>query len=400
MVFADRLKKIKPFIVMEILERAMELEEQGKNIIHFEIGEPDFDTPKTIIDGAIAELKSGQTHYTHSLGLLEAREAISIYKEKTRGTKFNPKKQIMITNGTSQGFFNIMATLINPGDEVIITDPGYPCYANFVEFFGGKSVFVPIYEEDKFDLQIDRLKDKITPKTKMIILNSPSNPTGQIISEETLDDLYELNLHSKNRFWFLSDEIYANLIYNRKIAPSLSEKKYKKIHDRLIVLDGFSKYWAMTGWRVGYIIAPESLISNMAAIQQNFSICAPSISQSAIKYAFREETENETKRMLSVFKKRRDYILDRIENKKYLSCVPPIGAFYIFLNAKKILDKLNIDSMQFSKNLLEHAQVAVTPGISFGLNGEGYIRISYSTNLDNIKEGFNRIEFYLSQILV
>lgn len=371
-------------MVMKILERALELEENGKDIIHMEIGEPDFDTPTRIIDGCTSEIRGGKTHYTHSLGFLELREALSEYKLKTRGVKFDPKTQFMITSGTSPAFFLIFSTILNPGEEVIITDPGYPCYKNYIKFFEGKPVFLPIFEKNEFDFDIEKLKELINQKTKAIILNSPSNPTGQIIPQATLKNISDLV--EDNNFWVISDEIYSQLSYERKISPSLSEERYKIIHKNLIVLDGFSKFWAMTGWRIGYILSSAKLIQKMMPFQQNFFICAPSVSQIAAMRAL--ECEKETTEMLDTYKKRRDFIVSRINDIKGLSCLNPKGAFYVFVNIKK----LGISSLDFSMRLLEEGQVATTPGISFGKNGEGYVRISYPINIENIKKGLERIE--------
>ncbi|MBN1802675.1 MAG: pyridoxal phosphate-dependent aminotransferase [Candidatus Lokiarchaeota archaeon] len=389
-MFAKRIESIRPFIVMEVLEKALEMEHNGIDIIHMEIGEPDFETPKRIVEGCFTDLGQGKTHYTHSLGMLELREALSKYKEKTRSTRFDPKTQFMITGGTSPAFFNVFSVLLNPGDEVIIADPGYPCYQNFARFFGAKPIYLPIMEEDKFDLDVGVLKKLISPKTKAIILNSPSNPTGQIISRESLDEISMIV--KENDFWIISDEIYAELTYNGEIAPSLSEKDYKSCHNRLVVLDGFSKFWAMTGWRLGYVIAPPNLIGAMTPVQQNFSICAPSISQSAAIHAL--TCTEETKNMLDVYKDRRDYVVNFLNKLKGINCLVPNGAFYAFANIKE----LGISSISFCMTLLENARVAACPGASFGPNGEGYVRFSYTTGKNNIRKGMERLESFLENI--
>ncbi|MFX1446071.1 MAG: pyridoxal phosphate-dependent aminotransferase [Promethearchaeota archaeon] len=389
-MFSKRVNSIQPFIVMEILEKALEMEESGIHIVHMEIGEPDFDTPKRIINGCLSDIERGKTHYTHSLGYLELREALSEYKLRTRGIKFNPKTQFMVTGGTSPAFFNILSTILNPGDEVIITDPGYPCYKNFVNFFGGKPVFLPIYEENQFNLDIDRLSNIITRKTKALILNSPSNPTGQIIPKKTLNEM--VDLIQKNDFWVISDEIYAELTYDDKIAPSLSDVQFRNCHHRLIVLDGFSKFWAMTGWRLGYIIAPAELIAKMMPVQQNFAICAPSISQAAAIYALK--CGEETQEMLRIYKERRDFIVNRINEIKGISCLKPKGAFYIFANIKD----LQMSSMDFAWQVLEKTHLAICPGISFGPNGEGFVRFSYPTDIKNIKIGMERLEKFINEM--
>jgi aspartate/methionine/tyrosine aminotransferase len=388
-MYSDRINSVKPFIVMEVLARALEMERNGIDIVHMEIGEPDFDTPSRIVDGCFSDIKDGKTHYTHSLGYLELREALSEYKLKTRGAYFDPNTQFMITGGTSPAFFNIFSTILNPGDEVIITDPGYPCYVNFVSFFGAKPVFIPIYEEKEFDLDVSQLKKSITQKTKALILNSPSNPTGQIIPESTLKEIQDIVV--KNNFWVISDEIYAELTYYGEIAPSLSDEKFKESHNNLIILDGFSKYWAMTGWRLGYIIASEELIQKMMPIQQNFAICAPSISQAAAVHALK--CEEETQEMLRLYKERRDFIVKDLNKMKGISCLEPKGAFYIFANIKE----LQISSMDFAMQLLEKNHVAICPGISFGPNGEGYVRFSYPTDINNIKIAMDRLKVFINE---
>ncbi|MFX0099345.1 MAG: pyridoxal phosphate-dependent aminotransferase [Candidatus Hodarchaeota archaeon] len=385
-VLANRVKDIEGFIVMTVLEKAKKLERAGKNIIHFEIGEPDFDTPERVRQAAMAGCQEGKTHYTHSLGYLELRDAITSYKKKSRNIDVDPESEIMVLGGTSPGYLIVAGSLIEPGDEIVITDPGYPCYANFIKFFGGIPKLLKIHEDEKFDFNPDRLKEVVTPKTKMLILNSPANPTGQLISRKSLEKIADISI--KNDLMVVSDEIYAELIYTEdKIAPSISE--IPEMKERTIVLDGFSKYWAMTGWRLGYIIAPHALLPDMNKVNQNFLICAPSISQVAAIEALKCETE--TKEMLRKYKERRDYIHTRVNEIEGLSLVKPSGAFYAFVNIKGIQD----DSLNFSLDLLEKGLVATTPGIGFGENGEGYVRFSYCTDISNIKEGMNRLETFI-----
>lgn len=367
------------------------MEENGLDILHFEIGEPDFDTPEMIVNGCQQGLKEGMTHYTHSLGEFNLRAALAKYKEDTRGTYFDPNTQFMVTGGTSPAFLNVMATLINPGDEVVITDPAYPCYENFIRFFGGVPVRLRIFEEDEFDIRTDALKTIIDDKTKMVIINSPSNPTGQIIPEHSLDELADII--NENKIWTISDEIYSNLTYDLEIAPSLSDKSFERCHDRLIVLDGFSKFWAMTGWRLGYIIAPPALIKAMMPIQQNFMICAPSMSQAAALHAL--ECKDATQNMLGKYLERRNLIVKRLNEIDGISCLSPKGAFYAFANIKEISN----DSMKFCYKMLDEAHLAATPGISFGDNGEGFVRFSYPTDLSNIGEGMDRLTKFVTKML-
>ncbi|MHA1999692.1 MAG: pyridoxal phosphate-dependent aminotransferase [Promethearchaeota archaeon] len=383
-----RVAGIKPFIVMTLLEKAKELERQGHAVVHLEIGEPDFDTPGAILDAAMRGCRAGATHYTHSLGTLALRESIAGYKKQSRNLSVDPGREIMVTAGSSPGFLMIMGSLLNPGDEVVITDPGYPCYQNFVRFFGGKPVPLPIHEEDNFNFNVDKFKELITDRTKIVMLNSPSNPTGQIIPRATLEEIATLAV--EHDLWVVSDEIYAELTYTGRIAPSMSV--LNGMLDRVIVLDGFSKFWAMTGWRLGYIIAPPALLSEMNKVNQNFLICAPSMSQEAAIAAL--ACKDETKNMLAKYRKRRDYIVKRISEMDGLSIVAPSGAFYAFSNIKE----LTHNSLEFSLNLLENVHVAATPGIGFGENGEGYMRFTYTKEIPELEEGMNRLEQFIKTL--
>jgi (5-formylfuran-3-yl)methyl phosphate transaminase len=386
-LFSSRVNQIQPFIVMELLEAAIKMEQQGVSVVHMEIGEPDFPTPEKITQAASNGCIEGKTHYTHSQGILELRNKISLFKKQTRNVAVDPVNEVIVTAGSSPAFFIVLGALINPGDEVIITDPGYPCYQNFIRFFGGVVKFVKIYEKDSFNINPEELKQTITPKTKLLILNSPSNPTGQIIPFSTLKEI--ANLALQYNFYIISDEIYADLTYTDKRAPSISE--IPDIKDRVIVLDGFSKYYAMTGWRLGYIIAPPDLTVQMNKINQNFFICAPSMSQVAGIAAL--DCITETTEMLKIYKNRRDFIIKRINEIERMHINPPSGAFYAFAN----ISELSMDSKSFAWSVLENAHVAATPGIGFGANGEGFIRFSYCTDIKNIAEGMDRIEKYIKK---
>lgn len=382
---ANRIQEIEPFIVMTLLEKALEMERNGQSIVHFEIGEPDFDSPPAILKAAQNACTSGKTHYTHSLGNLDLRKAIATNKKTTRNLDYDPFSEIMVTAGTSPGFLMIMGSLINPGDEVIIPNPGYSCYPNHIKFFGGVPVEVPLFEKDNFDMNSEKIASAITPKTKMILLNSPSNPTGQIISEKSLNKIADLAI--KHDLWVLSDEIYAELIYDQPIAPSISA--IPEMKDRTIILDGFSKFYAMTGFRLGYLLAPSWLLGEMNKINQNYMISAPSISQEAGLAAF--ACKNETQKMRKIYQTRRDYITKRLNAMPGVHINTPKGAFYAFAN----FQELTHDSKTFSFELLEKAHIAATPGIGFGSQGEGFIRFSYCTDQANIEEGMNRLERFL-----
>jgi aspartate/methionine/tyrosine aminotransferase len=384
---AERINVINPFIVMTLLEKALEMERNGHSIVHFEIGEPDFDSPPAILAAAKKACNSGKTHYTHSLGNLDLRKAIAKNKKETRNLTYDPFSEMMVTAGTSPGFLMIMGSLINPGDEVLIPNPGYSCYPNHVKFFGGKPVEIPLFEVENFDMDPDRLEAAITPKSKILLLNSPSNPTGQIIPEKSLKKIADLAI--KHDLWVLSDEIYAELVYDQPIAPSISSLPEMK--DRTIVLDGFSKFYAMTGFRLGYVLAPASLIQEMNKINQNYMISAPSVSQEAGLAAF--ECKKETISMRNIYKQRRDYITNRLNAMPGVHINIPQGAFYAFAN----FSTLTKDTKTFSFELLDQAHIAATPGIGFGSQGEGFIRFSYCTDQKNIEEGMNRLERFLEK---
>jgi aspartate/methionine/tyrosine aminotransferase len=385
--FSQRVGNIKPFIVMELLARAQELERKGANVVHMEIGEPDFDTPDVVRDAAIKGCRAGKTHYTNSLGYRELREAIARYKKDSRGLDLDVDREIMVTAGSSPGFLMAMGALVDPGDEVIVMDPGYPCYQNFIRFFGGVPKPVKIHEDKRFELDPERLEAAITGKTRMVVLNSPANPTGQQISEKALRRVADVVLARKD-LWVLTDEIYAELTYTGQIAPSISS--IPEMRGRTIVLDGFSKMWAMTGWRLGYLVAPDPLMKAMDKINQNFMICAPSVSQEAAIAAL--GCSKETAEMLRLYKERRDVIVKRINEIEGISMkYPPSGAFYAFTNFSAV----SRDSLKLAYELLEKGHVAATPGIGFGENGEGFIRFSYTTDVANITEAMDRLERFL-----
>ena len=374
-----RAKDIPPFIVMDVLEKAHELERQGRHIIHLEIGEPDFSTPDCICNAAHRAIGEGYTHYTHSLGLLELREAICRYYLKKYNVPVLPD-QIIITSGTSPALFMLFSVLLETGEEIIISDPHYPCYPNFARFINAEPVFVDVYEEDGFQLRPEDIKKRIGPRTKAILINSPSNPTGNLLSPERMEKIAGLGPY------VISDEIYHGLVYEDK------EHSILEFTDRAFVLNGFSKLFAMTGWRLGYLIAPEAFIRPLQKIQQNFFISAGSISQIAGIEAL-NGAEIDVERMRSIYDERRKYMIRRLRDLGFGLTVEPKGAFYMLVNAKH----LSGNSYDLAFEILEKAGVGVSPGIDFGKNAEGYLRFSYANSLDNIKEGLNRIEDFLGR---
>ena len=376
-MIAKRAAEMTSFIVMDVLEKAHEMERQGIDIIHLEVGEPDFDTPQCIKDAAEKALKDGHTHYTHSLGMIELREAICEYYSNTYAVTIDPD-QIIVTSGTSPAMFMLFSTLLEENDEVIISDPHYACYPNFIKFLKGTPVTVAVYEDDGFQYRTAAIKEKISKKTKGIFINSPSNPTGNLLSAERMQKIAQLSPY------IISDEIYHGLVYGDK------EHSIFEFTDRAFVFNGFSKLYAMTGFRLGYVIAPKPFIRPMQKIQQNFFISANAMVQmagiAALKYA-----HDDVSAMKNTYDQRRKYMIKRLREIGFGITKEPTGAFYVFANAKH----LGLDSYKLAFEILENAHVGVTPGIDFGKNGEGYIRFSYANSLENIKEGMRRIEAYL-----
>jgi aspartate/methionine/tyrosine aminotransferase len=373
-----RTDRVSSFIVMDVLEKAQQLEREGRRIIHLEIGEPDFPTPECICEAAHEAMCAGKTHYTHSLGIPELRNAISSYYKQHYGIPVDPGR-ILVTSGTSPALFMIFAALLEAGDEIIMSDPHYPCYPNFAYFLGAEPVFVPVMEQNEFQVDPGEVKTLINPNTRAVIINSPSNPTGALLSDENMDGLSKLGLP------IISDEIYHGLVYGKK------ERSILEFTDNAFVLNGFSKLYAMTGWRLGYMIAPEKFMRPIQKIQQNLMISAGSLSQWAGVAALSCAGED-VKRMKAVYDERRRYLLGRLRTMGFGIPYEPAGAFYILANASH----LSGDSYALAFELLEHAEVAVTPGIDFGAGAEGYLRFSYANSIDEIREGCDKLERYLA----
>jgi aspartate/methionine/tyrosine aminotransferase len=365
---------------MDVLERARALEKEGAHVIHLEVGEPDFDTPECVKEAACQALAEGHTHYTHSLGLLELREAIGRHYFKTYGVSVSPD-QIVITSGTSPAMFLIFSALLEKGDEVILSDPHYACYPSFINFIQGVPVTVPVREQDGFQYRPESIRRKISKKTQAILINSPSNPTGNLLSEDRMRAI------AKFSPYIISDEIYHGLVYEGK------EHSILEFTDHAFVLNGFSKLYAMTGLRLGYLIAPPPFIRPIQKIQQNFFISANSVVQKAGVAAL-EKTEADVARMRRLYDERRRYMVKRLKELGLGITVEPTGAFYAFANVKHISQ----DSYKLAFDILEKAHVGVAPGIDIGKHGEGYLRFSYANSMENIAEGLNRIERYLNDL--
>ena len=376
---SHKASDISSFIVMDILERAKAMEAAGENIVHLEIGEPDFDTPEPIKKAGIAAIEGGQTKYTHSLGLFELRNAVAEHMKKSYDVTIDPA-QTLVASGTSNALFLALAALLDEGDEVIMSDPGYACYPNFVKFLGGTPVFVPVLESKKFQIDPDEIAKKINSKTRAIIINSPANPTGMILDRDVMKAIASLGP------LIISDEIYHGLVYEGK-AHSILE-----FTDHAIVIDGFSKRYAMTGWRLGYAIAPHLFLRPMQKMQQNFNISANSFVQWAGVTALKEGASY-VEEMRNVYNKRRRFLLDGLERIGLKADHEPQAAFYVMANIKRF----EKDSLKLANEILNTAKVAVTPGVDFGPGGEGFIRLSYATSIENIEEGLKRLEVFFKQ---
>ena len=378
-MISKKAQEIPPFIVMDVLEKAQELERSGEHIIHLEVGEPDFDTPECISEAGYRAICDGKTHYTHSLGLIELREAIAEDYWKKYRVKVSPE-QILVASGTSPAMLLLFSALLEPSDEVILSNPYYPCYPNIIRFVDGSPVFVQVLEEEGFQYLPEMIMEKLSPRVKGIMINSPSNPTGNVMPAERMEEI------AKFSPFIISDEIYHGLVYEGEVHTIL------EFTDRAFVINGFSKLYAMTGWRLGYVIAPKEFMRPMQKIQQNLFISASSFAQWGA-VAGLKETEKDIQEMRETYDRRRRFLIPKLRALGFGITVEPTGAFYILANAKKF----SKDSYRFAFDILKEAKVAVAPGIDFGTNAEGYLRFCYANSLENIEEGMSRLGRYLER---
>lgn len=384
-ILSKKSEDIPPFYVMEVLESAQALEAEGRCIIHLEVGEPDFPTPPHICEAACAAIARGSTKYTHSQGLLALREAIVESYHSKFGVDLSPD-QVIITSGTSPGLLIVFMALLERMDEVIMSNPHYACYPNFVKYLGGTPVFVYTNETNGFALEPETVRQCLSPNTKAILINSPSNPGGHVMSPENLRSLAEIA--DEVRIPIVSDEIYQGLIYSGEEHTILEYTK------NAFVLNGFSKLYAMTGWRLGYIICPPECVRAIQKIHQNFFICANSFVQEAGIAALKGSQEHVAE-MVQIYNTRRQYMLKRLIGMGFDVRKEPMGAFYVLADARKY----GSDSLELSRRILNEAGIAVTPGIDFGNGAEGYLRFSYANSMENIKEGMDRLEAFLKEEL-
>jgi aspartate aminotransferase len=381
-IFANRMKALETETGFEVMAKAKLLEKQGKDIVHLEIGEPDFDTPKNIKEAATRALNAGYTHYTPSSGLPEVKQVIAEYISKTRKLDVKPE-EVVVTPGAKPVMFFSMLSLVSPGDEVMYPNPGFPAYEALIKFVEAKPVPIPLREENEFSFDPEYVKEKITKKTKMIVLNSPENPTGGIIPREDLKVLADC-LENRDDVFVLSDEIYSKIVYEGK-SESISQ--FPGMKEKTIILDGFSKTYAMTGWRLGYGVMRKDLAGKMAQLMTNSNSCTNAFVQLAGVEALKGP-QTELEKMVAEFRKRREVIVDGLNKIVGITCTKPHGAFYAFPN----ITGTGMNSRKLGDQLLQNAGVAVLPGISFGEYGEGYLRLSFANSVENIKKALDRIE--------
>lgn len=376
---SHRAQDITPFLAMEVMETAQAMEREGAQIIHLEVGEPDFDTPECIKEAAIRALHEGKTHYTDSRGLIELREAVSAHYHRRYGVEVSPER-ILITSGTSPAMFLLFSVLLEEGDEIIISDPHYACYPNFIRFARGIPVKIRVQEEDGFQFRPEEIRWRINERTKGIFINSPSNPTGTLLSAERMRELAGLGPY------LISDEVYHGLVYEGKEHTAL------EFTDRAFVLNGFSKLYAMTGWRLGYLIAPPAFVRPLQRILQNFFISANAVAQWA-GIAALTEAEADVQRMRETYDRRRKVMIRHLKELGFGIQVEPTGAFYVLANARRF----HGDSFRLAFDILKKAKVGVTPGIDFGEGAEGYLRFTYANSVERIEEAMYRLRIYLEQ---
>lgn len=392
MTISNRVKSINPSQTLAMTAQAIKMKREGKKVISFAAGEPDFDTPKNIKEEAISAIKQGFTHYTVNSGIIELKEAVIGKLKKDNKVEYKPAG-IIISNGAKQCLFNAILTVCNPEDEVLLPTPCWVSYTEQIKFAQAVPIFINTYQEDAFKLSAAQVEEKISSKTKLLILNSPNNPTGAVYEVEELKKIAQLLV--KYDIYCISDEIYEKLIYDEAehftIASLSNEVKAKTI-----IINGVSKSYAMTGWRIGYAAGPEDIISGMGKIQEHSTSNPNSIAQKASVEALngRQETIEEMRRE---FDERRKYMVEKLNKIKGVSCLKPSGAFYAFPNVSKILEKgvkyngkRIINSFDLADFILKEAEVALIPGSAF--EAEGYLRLSYATSMEDVKEGLDRIE--------
>lgn len=386
-MFAKRMSRLGTETAFEVLARAKELERAGKNVVHLEIGEPDFNTPRFICDAAIEALNAGHTHYGPSAGQVEVRDTIAQVVAKSRGIPVSAEN-VVVTPGAKPIIFFSLLACVDEGDEVIYPNPGFPIYESVINFLGAKAVPLPLREENDFSIDVKELASLVTDRTRFLILNSPQNPTGGVLSRKDLEGIAEI-VRGRD-IWVLSDEVYNQIIYE---GEALSIASLPGMADRTIILDGHSKTYAMTGWRLGYGVMRKDLAAHVTRLMTNSNSCTNVF----VQYAGMKAVigpQDEVRSMVAEFRRRRDVVVAGLNKLPGVSCKTPKGAFYVFPNVKNV----PMDSKDLAKQLLEVAGVAVLSGTAFGDNGHGYLRLSYANSVENIQKALGRMGEYLATL--
>ena len=376
---ATRMQLIQPFHVMALLARARELEAAGRSVIHMEIGEPDFVTPQPLIDAGIKALQDGHTHYTPATGLWALREKIAGFYRTRYGVSIEPER-VVVTPGASSALQLVLAALVDSGDTVLLSDPGYPCNRNFVHLLNGEPVAIPVGAANGYQPLPQQVSDSWTAQARALLIASPSNPTGTLLDEQTLREYHAITDQKGGSL--IVDEIYHGLTYDGPASTALA------VSDDIFVINSFSKYFGMTGWRLGWLVAPREVVANIDKLAQNLFLAAPTPAQYAALRAFDEDVLEILDERRDEFRARRDYLLPALRDIGFDIPVNPSGAFYLYANCSRFTD----DSFAFTSRLLEEAGVAITPGIDFGTNRpEHHVRFAYTTSLENLQEGVQRL---------
>ena len=378
---AARMNRMAPSGIRKVNEKALEMERAGERVLHFEIGRPDFDTPEYIKRAAERALAEGKVHYTSNFGLMELRQAIADKLKRENHVDYKAS-EVLVTVGLSEAVFAVLATILEEGDEILVPDPVWLNYINVPNLLGAKAVTYGLTEETGFQMNLEEVKAKITPKTRAIVIITPNNPTGGVLSEDVLKELAEIAV--SNDLMVISDEVYERLVYDG--AKHISIASLPGMKERTFTMNGMSKAYAMDGWRLGYVAAPEEYILAMNKFHQHNTTCAPNFVQVAAIAALNEEGD-EVKEMVKEYQRRRDYAVKAINEIPGLHCECPKGAFYIFINCKS----LNMKSSDLSAFLLEKAKIALVPGDVFGPGGEGYLRMSFANSYENVAAGCEQL---------
>jgi aminotransferase len=384
---ASRLKNLKPSGIRRFFAAARE----SCGIINLSVGEPDFSPPRHVLEGGLRALEQGKTHYTPTNGIPELREALAKKAYADYGLKYDPESEILVTVGGTEAIALALLALVNPGDEVLIPDPGFVCYAPNIQLAGGVPVSVPLLEENNFKPSIDTVTSLITDRSRVIIINSPNNPTGAVLSHDELEALAKIAV--ERDLIVISDEVYEKILYDD--AKHYCLASFPGMRERTLVVNSFSKTYAMTGFRIGFVYGPKDLITSLGLVHQYFVACVDSFSQYAALAAL-EGSQDFVREMVKEFDKRRRFVCNRLNEIEGFTCIPPKGAFYVFPNIKRF----KMSSESFAQMLLTEARIATVPGSAFGSYGEGYIRISYAASYEQLEEAMDRIEKVVKRLKI